>query len=587
VTPPLRSRRGRRAAPLLALVAILAVSAPAAPVAGAGAAPAPPETAEPVLVVEGRGHGHGVGMAQDGALALGRAGASTAEILQHFYPGTTMGQAGGEVRVAVLSGATEAVVAFPGGGEVRSPRDGPQAPGFPVTVGPGGAVRLRFDGSYRAEPMSGATVAASAVSGPVPVSPPASQHQEQGGNLLGGLLGGEQPPPSDPPAPPPAGDAPAPAPPPAGAPAPPVPPPDEAPPPPPAEAVPTSGSAMWAVPSAGRTVAVPARSASYRGVVQAVAGPGGLRLVNQLDVEDYLRGMGEVRDSSWPRAALGAQAVAARTYALRAMATSGELCDSQDCQVYLGQQAEYGAMDAAVAATRGQVVRFDGALAQAVYSASGGGMSAAPEEGFATSGAGLSYLPAISYPTADPQPWEVRIPLGQLRRRLAYPGALHDVRVAEVGPSGRPLSVELVGEAGVRQVTGLGFRDALSLRSTLWILRVERAPDPAPGSPPGEAAAPGGGRGDAAGITVAGSRGRPLGSPGTSVALALSRYEQPLQMATKGAAAVLAAATAAGLAFHLAGPRVPASAAAPERTRRTRKGRPRRAGPSTGNDGSG
>jgi SpoIID/LytB domain protein len=585
VAPPQRIRRKRRAAPLLALVAILTVSASAAPVAGAGSAPAPAEGAEPVLVVEGRGHGHGVGMAQDGALALGRAGASTAEILQHFYPGTTVGQAGGEVRVAILSGAGEAVVAFPGGGEVRSPRDGPQAPGFPVTVGPGGAVRLRFDGAYRAEPMSGATVAASTVSGPVLVSPPASQHQsEEGSGLLGGVLGGEQPPPTDPPDPPPAGDAPAPGPPPAGTPAPPVPPPDQAPPP---DNVATSGSAMWAVPASGATVAVPARSASYRGVVQAVAGPGGLRLVNQLDVEDYLRGMGEVRDSSWPQAALGAQAVAARTYALRAMAISGELCDSQDCQVYLGRQAEYGAMDAAVAATRGQVVRFDGALAQAVYSASGGGMSATPEEGFATSGAGLSYLPAISYPTADPQPWEVRIPLGQLRRRLAYPGALHDVRVAEVGPSGRPLSVELLGDAGVRQLTGLGFRDALSLRSTLWTLRVERAPDPAPGSPPAEAPEPGGGRGDAAGITVAGSRGRPLGSPGTSVALVLSRYEQPLQVATKLAAAVLAAAAAAGLAFHLAGPRLPAPAAATERVPKTRKGRPRRAGPPTGNDESG
>lgn len=520
------------------------------------------------MVVEGRGHGHGVGMAQDGALAMGRAGASTAEILQHFYPGTTIGEAGGEVRVAVLSGGADAVVSFPGGGEVRSPREGPQAPGFPVKVRPGGSVRLRFDGAYRAEPMSGATVATATVSQPVLVSPP-SQHQGgEGGGVLGGLIGGDDPPPP-PPAPPTGEPPPAPGPP---APDPPAPPADEPPPPeaeapPPPNDVATSGSAMWAIPSSGGTVAVPARSARYRGAVQAVAGGGSLRLVNELGVEDYLRGMGEVRDASWPQAALGAQAVAARTYALRAMAISGELCDSQDCQVYLGQQAEYRAMDAAVAATRGQVVRFKGALAEAVYSASGGGVSATPEEGFATSGTGLPYLAAIPYPTADPQPWEVRIPLDQLGRRLGYPGGVHDVRVAETGPSGRALSVELLGDAGVRQMTGLGFRDALGLRSTLWSLRVERTEEPGP------AAGTGGRFQDAPVIAGGGSaRGRPLiGRSDTSGALALSWYDQPLHAATTAVAAGLVVAAGAGLALHVAGLRP-----APPERRRPRRGRWRR-----------
>ncbi|MDP9019896.1 MAG: SpoIID/LytB domain-containing protein [Actinomycetota bacterium] len=526
----------------------------------------PPPSVEPVVVVEGRGHGHGVGMAQDGALAMGRAGASTAEILQHFYPGTTIGQAGGDVRVAVLSGGAEAVVSFPGGGEVRSPREGPQAPGFPVKASSGGSVRLRFDGAYRAEPVSGATVAALTVSGPALVSPP-SQHQGgEGEGLLGGLVGGDDPPPSPAP-PPPTGDPPPASPPAPGAPGPAGPPPPEAPPPPPND-VATSASAMWAVPSPGSTVAVPARTARYRGVLQAVAGGGGLRLVNQLGVEDYLRGMGEVRDASWPQAALGAQAVAARTYALRAMAGSGELCDSQDCQVYLGQQAEYRAMDAAVAATRGQVVRFQGALAQAVYSASGGGFSATPEEGFATSGAGMPYLPALPYPTADPQPWEVRIPLDELGRRLGYPGAVHDVRVADAGPSGRALSVEVLGDAGARQVGGLAFRDALRLRSTLWSIRVERPAEPPEGPVP---AAGTDGRFQAVPITAGGSgRGRSLlGPPDTSVALALTWHGRPLEVATTLVAAGLLSAAAGGLAFHVAALR-PAPAG-PERHRRRRR----------------
>lgn len=42
------------------------------------------------LDVIGGGHGHGVGMCQHGAMALGEAGASFREILQHYYPGARL-----------------------------------------------------------------------------------------------------------------------------------------------------------------------------------------------------------------------------------------------------------------------------------------------------------------------------------------------------------------------------------------------------------------------------------------------------------------------------------------------------------------
>src|SRR5690606_36952158 len=109
-----------------------------------------------------------------------------------------------------------------------------------------------------------------------------------------------------------------------------------------------TGSSVWAVPAGGGLLGLPEVGARYRGVVEAAAGGDGLRVVNELDVEQYLRGMGEVRNPSWPQASLQAQAVAARTYALRAMRANGEICATQRCQVYLGQQAEYAAMDEAV-----------------------------------------------------------------------------------------------------------------------------------------------------------------------------------------------------------------------------------------------
>src|SRR4051812_32494281 len=47
----------------------------------------------PVLVIDGKGWGHGVGMAQDGAYWMGVGGANANQILGHFYPGTAIGHA--------------------------------------------------------------------------------------------------------------------------------------------------------------------------------------------------------------------------------------------------------------------------------------------------------------------------------------------------------------------------------------------------------------------------------------------------------------------------------------------------------------
>src|ERR1700758_4586902 len=118
---------------LLACLSLLLVVAPV-PVARA---------AVPVLVIDGKGWGHGVGMAQDGAYWMGKAGQSANQILGHFYPGTSIGHASGTVTVAVLDVPNkDTVVSFPSGGDVRDAESGGNSPGFPVSVGPGGAVHV-------------------------------------------------------------------------------------------------------------------------------------------------------------------------------------------------------------------------------------------------------------------------------------------------------------------------------------------------------------------------------------------------------------------------------------------------------------
>src|SRR5215210_4334215 len=91
-----RPRRGalplRRAgvATLLALLSAVGVT-PVTPShaqnPGEPSGPVPSPVTEPEVILDGKGWGHGVGMTQDGAYAMGAAGASAEEILAAFYPG--------------------------------------------------------------------------------------------------------------------------------------------------------------------------------------------------------------------------------------------------------------------------------------------------------------------------------------------------------------------------------------------------------------------------------------------------------------------------------------------------------------------
>jgi stage II sporulation protein D len=426
-------------------------------VAGAGLVPARPAAASvPVLVLEGTGYGHGVGLSQWGSEYLARTGRSTDEILATFYPGVELGEATGTMRVAVHKPSTSTTtLTFPQGGEVRSAPSGAQAAGFPVRLGPGGRVRITYDGAYRVEPlMAGQSGAAATtyrqepcallVLCPPPTTappttttePPTATTQPGGGG--GGGDGGSGGAPGG-------GD------------------PTTAPPSPPGSSA-SASQPVFAVPAAGGVTQVDDRGRTYRGAIEANAG-GGLRLINLVGVEDYLRGMAEV-PSTWPAAAVQAQTIAARTYALRAMRSGGEICDDARCQVYVGAGAESSGQNAAVAATSQRVLTFGGSLAAAVYSADAGGVSANTFEGFGTPDGTYPYLRNVRYDTDNPLPWKLLVGYDELGRRFGYPGTVSGARVSDKGPSDRALAVTLEGSAGDRTVDGRSFARSLGLRST-------------------------------------------------------------------------------------------------------------------------
>src|SRR5205823_3809537 len=107
--------------------------------------------------------------------------------------------------------------------------------------------------------------------------------------------------------------------------------------------------------------------------------------VRQLPLETYVRGVVAAEmPASWPAAALEAQAVASRTYALTAHAGGSRFDVYADTrsQVYRGVAAQTPQTDAAVAATADQVVTYAGRLVITYFFAGSGGRTESVENGF-------------------------------------------------------------------------------------------------------------------------------------------------------------------------------------------------------------
>jgi SpoIID/LytB domain protein len=125
---------------------------------------------------------------------------------------------------------------------------------------------------------------------------------------------------------------------------------------------------------------------------------GSFTLVNQVLMEDYLRGVvpHEIGADA-PYAAVEAQAIIARTYVLRNLRRFAidnyELCASTECQVYKGVGETWDRSDRAIAATAGKVLTYNNELIDALYSSTTGGITAPFQDMW--DGADRPYLTAV------------------------------------------------------------------------------------------------------------------------------------------------------------------------------------------------
>jgi stage II sporulation protein D len=155
--------------------------------------------------------------------------------------------------------------------------------------------------------------------------------------------------------------------------------------------------------------------------------------------------------------------VAARSYAAheRAHSTSYyDICDTTSCQVYGGYDAEAAASNAAVKATRGRVVMYDGAPAFTQFSSSNGGWSSPGTEPYLVAQPD-PYEAASGNPYAT---WTTTVTTARIEKEWPSVGTLQHITITRDGHGdfgGRILTAELQGSAGSLLVPGDDLRALL------------------------------------------------------------------------------------------------------------------------------
>jgi stage II sporulation protein D len=222
----------------------------------------------------------------------------------------------------------------------------------------------------------------------------------------------------------------------------------------------------------------------YRGIlrIRASSSDPAVTVVNELKLETYLRGVVPAEmPSTWPAAALKAQAIAARSYAARRLrpgVSYYDVVDTSSSQVYRGALGERTTTNAIIAATAGVVLKSGSTIANTLYHSTGGGATESNQNVFASSSGAkvagaVSYLRGSSDRAADGSAYDKAAPYATwatatyTREQVsawfaADPrtavGTLSAVDLRDRGVSGRLISVTLIGSSGTKKVSGEVFR---------------------------------------------------------------------------------------------------------------------------------
>lgn len=206
------------------------------------------------------------------------------------------------------------------------------------------------------------------------------------------------------------------------------------------------------------------------GLVQVVRRGKGLLVINQADLEEYVKGVvpAEV-NSSWHPEMLKAQAVAARTYALYQHMLSAsrdyDVAASIQDQVYRGRHGVDARIERAVESTRGLVITHQGAPIYAAFSSTAAGIT---EDAMIVWSKDLPYLKGVECPFDLESPyyqWKASFTVEALEknlRQLGFPvGTIATLTPLSHSRAGRVATLRILHSQGELILRGEELRKAV------------------------------------------------------------------------------------------------------------------------------
>jgi stage II sporulation protein D len=215
---------------------------------------------------------------------------------------------------------------------------------------------------------------------------------------------------------------------------------------------------------------------AYRGTLGTTTSGGRLATINTVPIESYVRGVvAEEMPSSWATAALEAQAIASRSYALasRRPAAAFDVYPDVRSQMYRGVAAETSRTDAAITATAGEAVTYHGTIVPAFFFSSSGGHTESIND--AWGGPAVPYLVGVPDPydgisPMDPWPAPPTYTGTRLGQLLGLGAPVTRIAIISQGasPRVRMTRISLANGSSVN-VSGAAIQDALGLPSTWFV----------------------------------------------------------------------------------------------------------------------
>lgn len=218
----------------------------------------------------------------------------------------------------------------------------------------------------------------------------------------------------------------------------------------------------------------------YRGRIEIGRyGNSSLTAVNVINIESYLYGVvPSEMISSWPAESLKAQAVCARSYALSKtkygtdsnLTSPYRITDTTSYQSYKGYGVETTATTAAVNATRGFVITYQGNIISSYYFSTSGGRT---ESSYNVWGSKAPYLTSVidEYETEPEKgPWIVAMSKSEIARRLSNAGMVvgnvKKMTIQSETASNRVNKLQVIGDYRTRVLQAEQIRTIFELYST-------------------------------------------------------------------------------------------------------------------------